>query len=47
MADEIAKVLRDKELALRLSQALRKKIAEKFNHRLKAKELVRCLEKLA
>lgn len=43
MADLIAKVLQDKEFALNLSRASRKKIAEKFNHRISAQELARCL----
>jgi colanic acid/amylovoran biosynthesis glycosyltransferase len=47
MADVIAKVLQDKEYALSLSHASRQKIAAKFNHRISAQALARCLEKVA
>lgn len=46
MADTIETVLQDKELALRLSQASRKKIATKFHHRISAERLAQCLEEL-
>src|SRR5919202_793836 len=46
MADAIETVLQDKELALRLSQASRKKIATKFHHRVSAERLAQCLAEL-
>jgi glycosyltransferase involved in cell wall biosynthesis len=46
MADAIAKVLQDKELARRLSQESRKKIVAKFHHRISAEALAGCLEEL-
>lgn len=46
MADAIVRVLKDKELALSLSKASRKKISEKFHHRRSAETLACCLEKL-
>jgi colanic acid/amylovoran biosynthesis glycosyltransferase len=47
MADAIEKVLKDKALTLSLSQESRKKVAAKFNHRISAGILARCLEKIA
>ncbi len=46
MADAIAQVLQNPELALRLSQESRKKIIAKFSHGLRAETLAKCLEKL-
>lgn len=46
MADAIVNVLKDKEFALKLRQESRKKVAEKFNHRISAQALARCLEEL-
>jgi len=46
MADTIARVLCNKDLALKLSQESRKKIAAKFHHRRSAEALARCLESL-
>ena len=46
MADAIAQVLQNPELALRLSQESRKKIMAKFSHGLRAETLAKCLEKL-
>lgn len=47
MADAIEKVLRDKEFALKLSQASRAKVAAKFHHRVSAQALAGCLVGLA
>lgn len=47
MADTIAKIIQNKELALRLSQEARKKIVAKFHHRVSAEALAGCLENLA
>ena len=47
MADAIVKILQNKELALRLSQESRKKVAAKFHHRLSAEAYSGCLEELA
>ena len=46
MADAIAQVLQNPELALSLSQESRKKIIPKFSHGLRAETLAKCLEKL-
>ena len=46
MADAIAQVLQNPELALRLSQESRKKIIAKFSHGRSAGTLAQCLEKL-
>jgi colanic acid/amylovoran biosynthesis glycosyltransferase len=46
MADTIAQVLQNPELALRLSQESRKKIIAKFSHGRSAETLAQCLEKL-
>ncbi|MEG3957958.1 exopolysaccharide biosynthesis GT4 family glycosyltransferase EpsE [Microcoleus sp. herbarium2] len=46
MADAIAQVLQNPELALRLSQESRKKIIAKFSHGRSAETLAKCLEKL-
>jgi hypothetical protein len=46
MADVIVKVLQDKDLALNLSQASRKKIATEFYHQRSAEVLAQCLEQL-
>lgn len=46
MADAIVNVLKDSELSLRLRQESRKKVAEKFHHRISAQALIRCLEKI-
>lgn len=46
MADAMTKVLQNKELALNLRKQSRKKILEKFHHRLSAELLVRCIEEL-
>jgi len=46
MADAIAKILQDKELAIRLSYESRKKVAAKFHHRVSAEALSKCLETL-
>lgn len=46
MADAIEKVLRDKEFALKLSQASRAKVAAKFHHRVSAQALAGCLVEL-
>jgi colanic acid/amylovoran biosynthesis glycosyltransferase len=46
MADAIAQVLQNPELALRLSQESRKKIIAKFSHGRSAETLAQCLEKL-
>lgn len=43
MADAIAKVLQDPELALRLSQASRQKVSTQFHHRRSAEVLAQCL----
>jgi colanic acid/amylovoran biosynthesis glycosyltransferase len=47
MADAIANILQNPELALSLSQASRKKIIAKFSHRRSAETLAQCLEELA
>ena len=47
MADAIEKILKDKALTLRLTQESRKKVAAKFNHRISADILARCLEEIA
>jgi colanic acid/amylovoran biosynthesis glycosyltransferase len=47
MADAIEKVLKDKVLTLSLSQESRKKVAAKFNHRISAGILARCLDEIA
>jgi glycosyltransferase involved in cell wall biosynthesis len=47
MADAIVNVLKDKELALKLRQESRKKVAEKFHHRISAQALAQCLEALS
>ncbi|MEG4330196.1 exopolysaccharide biosynthesis GT4 family glycosyltransferase EpsE, partial [Microcoleus sp. herbarium5] len=46
MADAIANLLQNPELALRLSQEARKKIMAKFSHGRSAETLAQCLEKL-
>jgi len=46
LADAIAQVLQNPELALSLSQESRKKIMAKFSHRHSAETLAQCLEKL-
>jgi glycosyltransferase involved in cell wall biosynthesis len=46
MADAIAQVLQNPELALSLSQESRKKIIAFFSHGLRAETLAQCLEKL-
>ena len=46
MADAIAQVLQNPELALSLSQQSRKKILAKFSHSRSAETLAQCLEKL-
>jgi len=46
MADAIAKLLQDKELALSLTKKSRQKIAEKFHHRRSAQILLESLEHL-
>ena len=46
MADAIAQVLQNPELALSLSQKSRKKIMAKFSHGRSAETLAQCLEKL-
>ena len=47
LADAIARVLQNPELALSLSQASRKKIIAKFSHRRSAETIAQCLEELA
>ena len=47
MADAIARVLQNPELALSLSQESRQKIITKFSHRRSAETLAKCLEELA
>lgn len=44
MADQIARVLQDPELAQRLSQSARQKVLEKFHHRRSAEAIATCLQ---
>ena len=46
LADAIAQVVQNPELALSLSQESGKKIMTKFSHGLRAETLAQCLEKL-
>ncbi len=46
MAEAIAQILQDRELALFLSHESRKKVAAKFHHRVSAQALSKCLEAL-
>lgn len=47
MADAIARILQNPELAVSLSQESRQKIITKFSHRRSAETLAQCLEELA
>ncbi len=46
LAEAIANLLQNPDLALRLSQASRQKIVEKFSHRRSAETLAQCLQQL-
>ena len=43
LAQAISRILKDPELALRLSESSRQKVAERFHHRRSAEALAECL----